>query len=190
MNASLAKEESSIEHWEREAKDGTTNIIRVEKERDEAKQEARATQIVATSAGDSKARVEVDLTKALNSLTVVEEGEHRLEAKISRLEVKQVSLLLELEASKGGVSSLHARANKDKEDMVKDCQGSLELIFAYGYGCCAFKNNIYGDQPEIPDGMPNSTNPLPPKKFVNLRCPPSPSSLRGQRRRSRSRWGN
>ena len=61
-----------------------------------------------------------------------------------------MSLLLELEASKGEVSSLHARVEKDKEDMVKDYQGSLELIFSYVYGCCAFKNNIYGDRLEIP----------------------------------------
>ena len=39
-----------------------------------------------------------------------------------------------VEASKGEVSSLHARVDKDREDMVKDYEGSLELIFAYGYG--------------------------------------------------------
>ena len=59
-------------------------------------------------------------------------------------------------------SSLHARASKDREDMVEDYQGSLDLIFAYGYGCCAFKNNICRDRLDIPDGMPNSSNPLPP----------------------------
>ena len=53
-------------------------------------------------------------------------------------------------------------ADKDGEDMVKDSQGSLELIFSYSFGCCVFKNNICGDRPEIPDGMPDSTNPLPP----------------------------
>ena len=43
LNASLAKEESSAEHWEREAKYCAASVIRAEKERDEAKQEARAT---------------------------------------------------------------------------------------------------------------------------------------------------
>ena len=82
---------------------------------------------MATSARDAKARVEVDLSKALDSLAAVEEGGRRSEAKIARLETelahveaKQTSLLLELEASKGEVSSLHARASKDREDMVKD----------------------------------------------------------------------
>ena len=37
LNASLAKAESSAEHWEREAKGGVANVIRVEKERDETK---------------------------------------------------------------------------------------------------------------------------------------------------------
>ena len=31
-----------------------------------------------------------------------------------------------------------------------------------------FKHSICGDQPGIPDGMPDSTDPLPPKFFANL----------------------
>ena len=57
--------------------------------------------------------------------------------------------------------------------MVEDYQGSLDLIFAYDYGCCAFKNNICGDKPDIPNGMPDSSNPIPPEFFDNLRCPPA-----------------
>ena len=136
--------------------------------------------MVAATAGDAKARVEVDLTKALNSLAAAEEGERRLKAEIARLEaefapveVERASLLLELEASKREVSSLHAQASKDREDMAEDYQGSLDLIFVYGYRCCAFKNNIYRDRPDILDGMPDSSNPLPPKFFDNLRCPPT-----------------
>ena len=97
-----------------------------------------------------------------------EEGERRLEVEIVLLEPKfayveaeWTSLLLELKASKHEVSSLHSRENKDREDMTKDYQGSLDLIFAYGYGCCAFKDNICGNRPNIPYGMPNSSNPLP-----------------------------
>ena len=58
------------------------------------------------------------------------------------MEAERESLLLEFEASKLEVSSLHARASKDREDMAKDYHGSLDLIFAYGYGCYVFKNNI------------------------------------------------
>ena len=57
--------------------------------------------------------------------------------------------------------------------MVEDYQGSLDLIFAYGYGCYAFKNNICGDQPDIPNGMLDSSNPLSVEFFDNSRCPPA-----------------
>ena len=133
--------ESSAEHWEREAKDGMTSIIPTKQERDEAKQEAKAAQLLDTSAGDAKVRVEVDLTKALNSLAGVEEGGHKSEVviaclkdELANVEAERASLLLELKASKGEVSFLHACAEKDSEDMVKDYQGSLEVSFAYSYG--------------------------------------------------------
>ena len=42
---------------------------------------------MATAAGDAKAMVEVDLTKALNSLAPAEEGGHRSEAGFTRIEV-------------------------------------------------------------------------------------------------------
>ena len=134
---------------------------------------------MATAARDAKARVEVDMTKALNSFVAAEEGGRKskakiafLEAEFSCVEAERMLLLLELEASKAKVSSLHAQESKDREDMKENYQGSLDLIFSYGYGCCAFKNNIYRDRPEIPDGMPNSANPLPLEFFVNPRCPP------------------
>ena len=62
---------------------------------------------MAAATGDSKARVEVDLTKALNSLATVKKGGRRSKAEIARLEVEfasveveRTSLLLELEVSK------------------------------------------------------------------------------------------
>ena len=116
---------------------------------------------MATAVGDAKARVEDDMAKALNALAAAEEGRCRSEGEIACLEVERTSLSLELEASKDEVSSLHARAGKGKEAMMEDYYKALKLIFAYGYGCCAFKHNIYGDRPEISDSMPNSSDPLP-----------------------------
>ena len=72
LTASLAKAESSLEHWEKKARDSATSVIQAEKDRDEAKQEARVAQLVVMIVGDAKARVEVDLNKALNSLAAVE----------------------------------------------------------------------------------------------------------------------
>ena len=53
LTSSLAKAESSAEQWEKEARDGEASVVPAEKERDEAKQEARATQLVATIVGDA-----------------------------------------------------------------------------------------------------------------------------------------
>ena len=131
--------------------------------------------LVITAAGDAKARVEDDLARVLNTLEAAKEDEHKSEAKITHLAVERTSLLLELETSKDKVSSLHSQAVKDKESMEEDYQKALHLIFACGYECCAFKHGNYGDQPEIPDGMPNSANPLPPQFFVNPRCPTTPT---------------
>ena len=138
MNASLAKAEYSLKHWEREAKDGAEKTIPAEKERDEAKREAMVAQLVAIAAGDAKARVEDDLNKDLNGLAVAEEGGRRSEAKISRLEAERLFLFLEFEVSKGEMSSLHVGASKEKEDYQK----AMEVIFVYGYGCYAFKYSI------------------------------------------------
>ena len=48
------------------------------------------------------------------------------------------------------------------------------MIFAYGYGCCMFKHNICGSQPEVPDDMLDFSNPLLSEFFRNPRCPPAP----------------
>ena len=69
------------------------------------------------------------------------------------------------------MSSLQSQGSKDKADVEEDYQKALERIFAYGYRCCMFKHNICGDQPEVPDGMPDSSDPLPPEFFVNPRWP-------------------
>ena len=56
--------------------------------------------------------------------------------------------------------------------MEKDYQKALEVIFAYDYGCCIFKHNICRDQLEVPNGMPDSSDPLSPEFFESPRCPP------------------
>ena len=78
---------------------------------------ARLTAVVV---GDAKARAEDDLIRALDTLVAMEEDGLRLEAKVARLAVERMSLLLELEASKDEVSSLHSQADKDKEGMEED----------------------------------------------------------------------
>ena len=62
--------------------------------------------------------------------------------------------------------------------MEEDYQKALELIFAYDYECCMFKHNICGDQSEVPGGMPDSSDPLPPEFFMNLSAPRPQQPLR------------
>ena len=54
------------------------------------------------------ARAEEDLARVQGALAVVEEGMRKADAETARLEVEQTSLLLELEATKDEVSSLHS----------------------------------------------------------------------------------
>ena len=92
----------------------------MEREREEAKQEAKVARLDVTAASDAKASVGDDLGRVLDALAATEEDECRLEAEIACLEVEQTSLLLELEASKDEVPSLHSHAGKDKEAMEED----------------------------------------------------------------------
>ena len=55
--------------------------------------------------------------------------------------------------------------------MEEHYQRAFKLSFTYGYGCCVFKHDICGDQPEVPYCMLDSPNFLSPKCFVSLRCP-------------------
>ena len=106
-----------------------------------------------------------------DALVVAEKARHKAEAEVACLKVEWNSLVLEIGATKYEVSSLQSQVGKDKEATEEDYQKALELIFAYGYGCCMFKHNISVDQLEVPDGMLDSSYPLPPEFFVNPNCP-------------------
>ena len=164
----------------------------MEKEKERGKQEAKMALLVASAASNAKARAKEDLTRVQEALAAAEEGRHKAEenqakvqealaaveesrrkaeAETTRLEVEWTSLLLELGAINDEVSSLHSQAGRDKEAMEEEYHKALEVIFAYRYGCYVFKHNIYGDHPEVLDGMPDSADPLYPEVFMNPKCP-------------------
>ena len=60
--------------------------------------------------------------------------------------------------------------------MEEEFDASSDVVFNYGYGCCAFVHNICGSKPMIPTGMLDTSNLLPPEFFINPRCPLSASS--------------
>ena len=99
------------------------------------------------------------------------EAWRKTEEEASRLTDDQVSLLVELGASKDELSAFWAEASKKKKALEAEFDTGFEVIFNYGYGCCAFTHNIYGCKPGILVGMPDTSNPLPPEFFVNPRCP-------------------
>ena len=177
LDSSLPKAKSRSKHWEWEAKAGAEKIARAEKARNEAKKEAQVAWLVAVAAGEAKARVEDDLARVQEALAVAEKATRKAKAETSRLEVEKTSLFLELKLAKDEVSSLHSQAGKDKKAMDEDYQKALELIFAYGNGCCVFKHNICGDQPEVPDGMPDSYDSFLPNFFAKPRCPSTPVAI-------------
>ena len=150
--------------------------MRADKDREKAKAKDQVARLVAIAAGDAKAWVE-ELARVQDTLAAVEEARRKAkaeaEAEAALLEVEQTSFLLDIKAAKDEVSSLQSQEDKDKEAMEKDYQKPLDLIFAYGYGCCTFKHNIYGDQLEILDGMLDSSDPLTLEFFMNPRCPPA-----------------
>ena len=128
--------------------------------------------LAASAVGYNKVRAKKDLVRVQEALAAAEEGRRKVEAETTRLEVERTSLLLELGATKYEVSFIYSHAGKDKEAMEGEYQKALEVIFAYGYGCCVFKHNICGDHPKVPKGIPNSIDLLPPEFFVNPSCPP------------------
>ena len=81
---------------------------------------------------------------------------------------KLVSLLLELGTSKDELSAFRAQASKEKKAIEEAFDTGFNVIFNYGYGCCAFAHNICRSEPVIPDGMPDTLKPLPPESFINL----------------------
>ena len=125
----------------------------------------------ADAAGNAKARVEVELARVQNALAVVEEARRKADDEVNRLTNERVSLLLELRTCKGEISAIWIEALRENEALREAYEGGLDVIFNYGYGCCAFTHDIRGSHPKVPDGMPDTSNLLSPKFFINPRCP-------------------
>ena len=126
----------------------------------------------ADAAGNAREKVESELARVKNALAVAKETRRKADDEVSRLTDKRVSLLLELGTCKDEMFAIQAEAFKENEALREAYEEGFDVIFNYGYGCCAFAHNICGSQLEVPDGMQNKSNPLSPKFFINPRCPP------------------
>ena len=119
----------------------------------------------ADAAGSARAKVEFELASIKNSLAVGEEARRKADDEVSRLTDEQVFLLLEPRTCKYEMSTIRAEALKENEALREAYEEGFDVIFNYGYGCCAFAHNIYGSQLEVPEGMPDTSKPLSPEFF-------------------------
>ena len=106
-----------------------------------------------------------------HALAASEEARRKAKDEVSRLADERVSLLLELEANKDELSAFRAEASKEKKALEEAFDAGIDVIFNYGYGCCAFTHNICGSEPVIPYRMSDTSKTLPPEFFINPRCP-------------------
>ena len=83
---------------------------------------------------------------------------------------------MELGAGKEKLVVFQEKAATNRKVMEEEFDVSSNVIFNYGYGCCAFAHDICGSKPTIPVGMSDTSEPLPQEFFFNPRCPPSASS--------------
>ena len=88
---------------------------------------------------------------------------------------ERLYLLMELKVTRDDFATFREKTLAKKMAMEAKFYASSDVIFNYGYGCCAFAHNICGSEPLIPIGMPDTLTPLTPEFFVNPRCPPSSS---------------
>ena len=146
-------------------------MARVKVERETTPNDASMACMNADVVGNARAKVESELAGVQNALVVAEEAKLRVEDEVSCLADEQISLLLELGTCKDEVSAIWAKALKEKKALEEAYEEGFDLIFNYGYGCCAFAHNICGSQPEVPDGMPDTSKTLSSEFFINPRCP-------------------
>ena len=70
------------------------------------------------------------------------------------------------------MSAIRVEALKEKKALEEAYEEGFDVIFNYGYGCCAFSHNIYGSQSKVLDGLWDTSKSLSLEFFINPRCPP------------------
>ena len=109
---------------------------------------------------------------------VAAEGARRnAEEENGHLTDERLYFLMELGATRDGFTAFRERTSSERTTMEAEFNARSDVIFNYGYGCCAFGRNIYWSEPLILAGMPDTSTPLTPDFFMNPRCPPNSSSI-------------
>ena len=197
LNASLKEAWLNARRWELEAKEVVDRAARADVERDAGQHEAAMALLETDAASSARAQMESELAQVQRALTASEgvrlkaeseldsvqqalvvagEACRKAEEENCHLTDERLPLIMELGASKDELSAFQAKVTMEKKAMEKEFDVSGDVIFNYGYGCCAFAHNICGSEPMIPAEMPDTIKPLPLEFFINPRCPPSSSS--------------
>ena len=95
----------------------------------------------------------------------------RVEEENGHLTDERLSLFVELGATKDDFAAFREKSFAKRSTLEAEFDANNDVIFNYGYGCCAFAHDIRGSKPKIPPGMPDTSTPLTPEFFVNPRCP-------------------
>ena len=186
----------NIRRLELEAKVAADKAARAETKREVARHEVVMVRLEIKKARSSWAQVELQLSRVQSVLTISEGGRlkaqselgsvqqalvatkeacRRVEEENGRLMDERLSLLVELGTTKDDFAAFRERSFSERLALEAEFDASSDVIFNYGYGCCAFAHDICGSKPKIPPGMLDTSTPLTPKFFVNPRCSPGSS---------------
>ena len=114
------------------------------------------------AAEDARLKAESKRDTIQQALVVAEEARRKAEEKNGRLTDERLSLLMELGATKDEFVTFQEKTFIEKTTMEAEFDASSDVIFNYSYNCCAFMHNIYGSEPLILAGMPDTSTPLTP----------------------------
>ena len=142
-------------------------MARADAEKDAARHDASMARMDADVAGNARAKMESELARIQNALAVAKEARRKVKEEVSHLADERVSLLLELGTCKDEVSTIRVETLKEKKALEEAYEDVFDVIFNYGYGCYAFAHNICGSQPEVPNGITDTSKQLSLEFFIN-----------------------
>ena len=128
-----------------------------------------------TTSEDGRLKAESELNSVQQALVAGKEACRRAEEESGGLTDERLSLLMELGAIKDDFAAFREKSSAERSALEAEFEVSSDVIFNYGYGCCAYAHDIRESKPKIPLGMPDTSTPLTPEFFVNPRCPPGSS---------------
>ena len=198
LDASLKEVQMTAQRLELEVKEAEDKVARAKAKRDTARHKTAMARLEIEATGNAQAQVESELSRVQCALATSEGGRLKAESELdsvrqalataneacqkaeeenSSLTDERLSLVMELGATKEDFVAFWEKSFAEKSALEAEFDASGDVIFNYGYGCCAFAHDIRGSKPLIPLGMLDASTTLTLDFFVNPRCPPGSSSV-------------